>query len=90
VFRSFATDLVAATDTNSALDIFVRDLTIGRTTLVSINRFGTSSGNSRSGTAGQVAAISQDGHFLAFSSSSSDLVENDGNATEDVFVRPVP
>ena len=43
-FVSDATDLVA-TDTNGEFDVFVRDLKTGTTTLVSVNRAGTNSGN---------------------------------------------
>ena len=46
-FFSAASDLVA-NDTNGTNDVFVRDLQLGTTTLVSINRFGTGSGNSSS------------------------------------------
>ena len=63
-FQSGASDLVA-NDTNGTTDVFVRDLQLGTTTLVSINRFGTGSGNSFSGgPAGPV--ISADGRFVAF------------------------
>ena len=47
-FGSEASDLVA-NDTNGTRDVFVRDLQLGTTTLVSINRFGTGSGNGLSG-----------------------------------------
>ena len=40
-------------------DVFVRDLQLGTTTLVSVNRFGTGSGNNSS----FVPAISPDGRF---------------------------
>jgi hypothetical protein len=43
-FVSYATDLVA-NDTSGAADVFVRDLRMATTTLVSVNRFGTGSGN---------------------------------------------
>ena len=46
-FDSAASDLVA-NDTNGTNDVFVRDLQLGTTTLVSVNRFGTGSGNSGS------------------------------------------
>ena len=47
-FSSFASDLVA-NDTNGATsDVFVRDLQLGTTALVSVNRFGTGSGNGSS------------------------------------------
>ena len=62
-FISFATDLVA-NDTNGTSDVFVRDLQLGTTTLVSINRFGTGSGNNSS----FVPVISPDGRFVAFGS----------------------
>ena len=82
-FASLASDLVA-NDTNGANDVFVRDLQLGTTTVVSINRFGTGSGNGSS----SGARISLDGRFVAFASLASDLVANDTNgATGDVFVR---
>ena len=82
-FNSEASDLVA-NDTNGTSDVFVRDLQLGTTTLVSVNRFGTGSGNSSSG----ASVISADGRFVAFASDASDLVANDINgATNDVFVR---
>ena len=56
---------------------------MGTTTLVSVNRFGTGSGNSGS----QLSAISADGRFVVFWSVASDLVANDTNGTYDVFVR---
>ena len=70
-------------DTNGTLDVFVRDLQAGRTTLVSVNRTGTDSGN---GGASE-SAISADGRFVVFQSRASDLVANDTNGTSDVFVR---
>ena len=69
-----------------ASDVFVRDLQLGTTALVSINRSGTGSGNSSSAV---VFVISADGRFVAFESRASDLVANDTNGTTDVFVRPV-
>jgi Tol biopolymer transport system component len=83
-FESFASDLVA-NDTNGTDDVFVQDLLMGTTTLVSVNRAGTGSGNNRSGT----PLLSATGRFVAFVSEASDLVPNDGNGTWDVFVRDV-
>ena len=84
-FDSAASDLVA-NDTNGITnDVFVRDLQLGTTTLVSVNRFGTGSGNSVTRIA---PVISADGRFVAFGSAASDLVANDTNGTTyDVFVR---
>ena len=86
VFVSAANDLVA-NDTNGTIDVFVRDLQAGTTTLVSINRTGTDSG--KGGTFGSILpTISADGRFVVFSSDASDLVANDTNGNGfDVFVR---
>jgi Tol biopolymer transport system component len=84
VFESTATDLVAI-PTNARGDVFVRDLKLGVTKLVSVNLAGTSGGN---GTfAASFPTISGDGRLVAFASGSSDLVANDTNGTGDVFVR---
>ena len=83
VFWSFASDLVA-TDTNGESDVFVRDLQTGTTTLVSVNRTGTDSGNDFSSFN---PVISADGRFVAFTSFASDLVATDSNGVNDVFVR---
>ncbi len=81
-FTSLASDL-AANDTNGNYDVFVRDLQLGTTTLISVNRFGTASGNGGSG----APVISQDGRFVAFTSSAEDLAAIDTNFAGDVFVR---
>lgn len=83
-FSSSASDLVE-NDTNGQPDIFVRDLQTGKTTLVSVNKAGTNSGNQTSSS----PVISADGHFVAFSSLANDLVTTDTNGQSDVFVRPV-
>ena len=88
-FFSAASDLVA-TDTNGSDDVFMRDLQTGTTTLVSVNRAGTNSGNRASS---NQPSLSADGRFVAFQSSASDLVDldplgaTDSNGTDDVFVR---
>ena len=82
VFESQADDLVA-NDTNGTVDVFVRDLVGGTTTLVSVTKTGTASGNGSS----SVGGISADGRFVTFTSDASDLVANDTNKTFDVFVR---
>ena len=87
-FASLSSDLVV-NDTNGTWDIFMRDLQIGTTTLVSVNRAGTHSGNGRSGNVpvGTDFALSPDGRFVAFFSAASDLVATDTNGVDDVFVR---
>ncbi len=78
-FQSYASDLVA-TDTNVRQDVFVRDLLVGTTALISVNADGTDSsicdasvGCSASGSF--APAISDDGRYVAFLSDSTDLVK---------------
>ncbi len=82
-FTSDASNL-APGDTNDSTDVFLRDLAAGNTMLVSLNRFGTASGDLPS----EEPSLSADGRRVAFHSFATDLVANDGNGdTLDVFVR---
>jgi Tol biopolymer transport system component len=80
-FTSAADNLVRR-DTNSISDVFVRDLRTGRYQLVSASSAGRQ-GNAFSGSKSLVA----NGGKVVFSSTASNLVPNDTNATTDVFVR---
>lgn len=81
LFESSASDLVAG-DTNSASDIFVRDLGNQSTLLVSAStNGGIANGASRS------AVMTPDGRFVAFVSAANNLVPGDTNGITDVFVR---
>jgi Tol biopolymer transport system component len=82
VFTSAATNLVPA-DTNTLDDIFVRDRALGTTVRVSVRTDGTQAtgGNSSH------PSISENGRFVAFGSSATNLVANDTNGREDIFVR---
>jgi Tol biopolymer transport system component len=71
-------------DPNGLSDIYLRDLTTGSTTLVSVGLGGTA-GNAPS----RQPAISADGRLVAFLSAASDLVPADGNGLGDIFVRDV-
>ena len=82
-FQSYATNLVAAVDNNGTSDVFVRDLQTGVTTLVSVNRFGTSAGNDSS----YSPKVSADGRFVIFTSMATDLVENYRPGEQGLFVR---
>lgn len=81
VFVSTA-DNLTSNDTNGTSDVFVRDLTTGTTTLISVNTNGVAGAGSSA-----TPVISENGRFVAFSSSAPDLVTNDGNGLNDVFVR---
>jgi Tol biopolymer transport system component len=80
-FYSYASNLVAG-DTNAAIDIFVRDRQVGKTTRVSKN---TTGGQGNSGSYDPV--ITSDGRFVVFYSSATNLVPGDTNGVEDIFVR---
>ncbi|HEY9693877.1 MAG TPA: DUF4347 domain-containing protein, partial [Oculatellaceae cyanobacterium] len=82
VFKSAATNLVA-NDTNAAEDIFVHDRNTGQTRLVSVGLGGVAA-NSSSNISN--SAISDDGRYITFASSASNLVSNDTNNSPDVFV----
>ncbi len=80
-FESYAGNLVAG-DTNDVWDVFVRDMSTGTTTRVSVDPAGMQLA-SPSGS----PSISADGRYVAFSSGASNLVANDTNDRSDVFVR---
>lgn len=88
VFFSDASDLVAA-DGNGLSDMFMRDLTAGTMTRVSVDTTGGDA-NGPSDYVGGTPAITGDGEIVAFASSASDLVSSDANgAGSDVFVRDI-
>src|SRR5205809_84055 len=81
LFLSEANNLVT-NDTNGVSDVFMRDLQTGTTTLVSVNSAGTG-GNGASTS----PLISPDGRYVAFVSAAGNLVANDTNNANDIFVR---
>lgn len=80
-FRSSATNLVSG-DTNNRADIFVRDRQNGVTERVSIS----SSGAQNNYGVLYHASISGDGRYVAFDSTSSNLIADDKNGLADIFV----
>lgn len=79
-YESSASDLVPG-DTNSQTDIFLHELRTNTVTRVSVGANGTqSNGGSTS------PAISQDGRYVAFESVATNLVANDTNSSQDIFV----
>lgn len=81
VFKSQASDL-GVNDANGVTDVFVRDLVLGRTLLISLNRSGTASGNRLSAN----PVMGADGRTVLFESFASDLTPNDFNETRDIFL----
>jgi len=80
-FDSIADDL-GPTDTNGAVDAYVRNLDTGTNTLVSVNATGADAGNAAS--FGPV--LSPDGHRVAFQSDATDLGPADTDS-QDVYLR---
>jgi hypothetical protein len=79
-FRSEASNLVAD-DTNGLSDVFLRDRWLGTTIRVSVGSEG------QQGTAmAYQQTISGDGQVLIFSTMSPNLVPDDTNGTQDVFI----
>jgi Tol biopolymer transport system component len=81
-FDSSSDNLVANSDRNSVLDVFVRDRATDQTTLVSVTPAGKA-GNASSFD----ASISADGRYVAFLSDASNLIAGDTNHVRDIFVR---
>ncbi len=79
-FASNATNLIAGGTTGE--QVFIRDVIKQKTALVS---------SSSSGVQGNASSfrpsISGDGRFVAFSSAATNLIANDTNGSDDVFVR---
>jgi Tol biopolymer transport system component len=92
-FVAFVSDVpLVANDTNGTSDVFVRDLQTGTTTLASVNRSGTNSGNNGAEFFDQfnqpgTSPLSADGRFVLFSSNSTDLTANSTNGLSNCFVR---
>jgi hypothetical protein len=80
-FDSGATNLVPG-DTNGDNDVFVHDRATGQTERASVS----SSGAQVQGWSA-APSLSASGRFVAFESTSSSLVPNDGNNVQDIFVR---
>lgn len=79
-FRSNASDLVTG-DSNGVRDVFLRDQHDGETILVSRGLSGAPANGASS-----MPRLSDNGRFVAFVSTATNLVESDLNAKTDVFV----
>jgi Tol biopolymer transport system component len=80
-FASQASNLVNGEDNAGVIDVFVRDLPNGTTTLVSVSSLGEP-GNNTSHT----PSIDADGSCVTFESFATNLVSGDTNGQVDVFV----
>ncbi|MDQ3064730.1 MAG: hypothetical protein M3Q36_00460 [bacterium] len=74
-------------DTNNFYDIFRKDAQTNATLLISTNGGQTVSDLKANNDSESVQSISNDGRYVTFSSTASNLVTGDTNGLEDVFVR---
>lgn len=81
VFESDATDLTAAADTNGVADIFVRDMTGSGSTEIISARGELQAESCGRGGGSSHAAISDDGRYVAFSSTCASLCGGNDAAT---------
>ncbi len=84
-FQSFATNLAPGDGPRE--DIFLRDIRQGTTSTVTVTSDGSPRGSEQVSQLLQRPAISNDGTFAAFSSTVTNLVGDDTNGQQDVFVR---
>ena len=85
VFASAATDLVPD-DTNGIPDIYVRDLNLGTTTLVSVGAQATAAGPPDWISDSESPEITPDGRYVLFRSTATNLVAGVTNSN-DIYVR---
>ena len=86
VFVSDATNLVTG-DTNGAPDVFMRDISSGKTSRVNVSSANAQAVGSPNSDVDITAWISGDGEHVAFVSGGANLVPSDENENYDVFVR---
>ena len=83
-FESYASNL-ASRDVDSVCDVFVKDLQTGAVERVSV---ATGGAQATGGSYGAFyPAISPDGRFVAFSSDATNLVADDTDGKDNVFLR---
>ncbi len=81
-FTSSASNLVVGGDTNGVRDVFVRDLVTGLTGRMSVD----ASGRQANGPSAN-PTLSGNGRVISFTSRANNLVPEDTNGVDDVFVR---
>jgi Tol biopolymer transport system component len=81
-FSSNARNLVSG-DTNTELDIFVKDLLTGAIETITVN-------NVRADKGGALPSFSPDGQYIVFQSRATNLIDGDTNGSTDIFVMKNP
>lgn len=82
-FTSSASNLVTLADANNAQDVFIRDLQLNTTTLVSVNTSGNGSGTAAS----YSPILSYDGRYVLFRSVAANLATGANNGYENLYFR---
>ena len=85
-FESFASNLTPGQD-GPREDIFLRDLRRGGTAVVTVTSDGTPRAPEQISQLLQRPSLSADARVVAFGSTAPNLVPDDGNAAQDVFIR---
>ena len=80
-FASYSEHLVPG-DVNNNIDVFLKDTSTGAIERISVSAAGVGGINGS-----EAPAISGDGRYVAFRSTSSNLVTGDTNAVNDIFVK---
>lgn len=85
VFTSLASNLVA-NDTNTTMDVFLRNMQTATTVRASVSSAGAQGAGAEPVTSYK-PCVSLDGRFVVFQSAYTNLVDGDTNAYTDIFVR---
>lgn len=85
-FTSLASDVIEE-DTNEDRDVFVHDRDTGVTELVSVASDGTQGNVASGGLGAGPARVGSDGRYVVFGSFADNLVPDDAEPFDDVFVR---
>lgn len=72
-----------AGDTNGASDIYLRDITMGTTSRVSLSN----GGGDPTGGASTTPSLTSDARYVVFASTATNIVNGDTNGVQDIFVR---
>ncbi|MCA1834451.1 MAG: DUF6531 domain-containing protein, partial [Actinobacteria bacterium] len=83
-FHSAATNLDSGFSANGSTDLYVRDMTAGTTPRVDVSTSGT---QTSAGSDCLRPLLSQDGRYVVFDSTATNLVGGDTNGQPDVFLR---
>lgn len=86
IFESFNSTNATADVLNNAQNIYLRDLTLGTTELISVSSSEVS-GNGSSFLNVPANAVTDDGKYVLFGSNATNLVSGDTNGVGDVFLR---